>query len=103
MVDRQAKRRAHFILATIATTDRSSLVIKDGKALLQQIADFLRFLWVPIFTKKRENSYLDWRQSRVEAQHNPLLVVLHVFMIGVEQCDEQNAIDTGRRLDHIRF
>src|SRR5262245_16579904 len=99
MVNCQAKRCTNFILAPVAATDRPRLVIKNSEALLKHIANSLRLLRVSIFTEKRKNSHFDWGKSRFQSQYNTRLVVLYVFVVGVEQGNQQNTVHSHRRFN----
>src|SRR3984893_13624122 len=62
----------------------------------------MRLLWLSGLTQQRKERRLDRRQPRIQTQHDPFLVLDHVFVVGVKQKREQREIHTRRRLDYPR-
>src|SRR6476646_6228330 len=70
MIDRNAERRTHLVLATIAPPDRASLIVSGGELPLEQPQHFLRLLGLPGLAQQRIDGDLDRGEPWIEAEYD---------------------------------
>src|SRR5271155_76928 len=100
MIDGDAERRPDSVLPPVAAANRTRLVVCDREMFLQPQQTFVRLLRLAALAQQRIDRGLDRREAGIEAQHNALLVLHHIFVVGVEQENQHRAIDPERRLNH---
>src|SRR3954463_6996839 len=71
-----AERRARLVLAAVAPPDRARLVVEAGDAARAQVlVDLHGPLGHAVLLHQRENTGLDRRQRRLDAQHHARLAL----------------------------
>ena len=68
VIDRHAERRANLVLTTVATTNRTRLVVLGHHIRPQACMDFAGFLRLTQLAQQRQDRDLDRRQTRMQAQ-----------------------------------
>src|SRR4029077_6640173 len=72
-VNREAIRRADFILPAIATSDGPRLVVEHREARPKLVRQLLRELRHAVFFHERKDARLDRRQRRMQSEHDATL------------------------------
>ena len=106
-VDRDAVRRAGFVLAAVAAADRPFFVVEHVEPLLEGRVNLGGHFRHAVLLHQREDGGLDRGDPRVELHHHAglhfaLVVRCLVLVVGLAEERQRRPIGAGRRFDHVR-